>query len=50
MTKIILKSVIGTLAASGVFLLLYGLLGYERTELLAFALLTGISIASLKSN
>jgi hypothetical protein len=46
----ILKTIIATIVASVVFLWLYHEIGYERSELLAFSLLIGLSCASLKSN
>lgn len=46
----ILKTVIATIVSAVIFLSLYHLIGYERSELLAFSLLIGLSIASLKSH
>jgi hypothetical protein len=42
------KAVIWTVVLGILFLGLYNYIGYERAELLAFALLAGISIAALK--
>lgn len=46
--KLLAKSLVGTLAAAFVFMLLLQWVGYERAELVAFSVLIGISIAALK--
>lgn len=50
MASSIVKTVIATIVSAVVFLWLYHLIGYERAELLAFSLLIGLSVASLKSH
>lgn len=46
--NILFKVLIGSVASSIFFLGLMHLIGYERSEILAFALLIGLSIAALK--
>lgn len=50
MMIIVLKVAISTIASAIIFLALNAWIGYERSELLAFALLVGISVAALKSS
>ncbi len=50
MVSTILKVIVATILASIIFLWLNKIIGYERSELLAFSLLIGISCASMKSH
>jgi hypothetical protein len=50
MRAIILRFSISTVVATALFMWLYMVLGYERVELLAFAILIGLSVAVLKAH
>jgi hypothetical protein len=50
MWKVVVKAVISTIIVAVIVLCLYNSLGYERTELLAFSALIGLSIAALKAH
>ncbi|WAH36403.1 hypothetical protein [Alicyclobacillus dauci] len=48
MSQTITKAVIASIVGIALFLGMYSVIGYERTELIAFAVLIGLSVAALK--
>lgn len=50
MIRQILKVAISTVVSALIFLSLNAWIGYDKSELLAFALLIGLSVAALKSS